>query len=88
MESKKYDSVAFRIEGSIHENKLTEQQVDQIYDDKLSKIPVAKDIEKKSTENLDANLQIDKVLKLACNILKNSEDVDDYEEKRNRIKTF
>ena len=64
------------------EQKLSEKQVDEMYDDSLSAIPVTKNIEKKDSSNQDTKKQIDKVLKLACNVLKNSEDVDDFEAKR------
>jgi predicted MPP superfamily phosphohydrolase len=82
LESKRDNTVTFQIDEKKVENKLSEKQVDEIYDDSLSLIPVAKNIEKKDYDNQDTRKQIDKVLKLACNVLKNSEDVDDFEAKR------
>lgn len=82
LESKKDNSVTFQIDEKKAENKLSEKQVDEMYDDSLSAIPVTKNIEKKDYDNQDTRKQIDKVLKLACNVLKNSEDVDNFEAKR------
>lgn len=82
LESKKDNTVTFQIDKKKAENKLTEKQVDEMYDDSLSAIPVSKNIEKKDHTDQDTRRQIDKVLKLACNVLKNSEDVDDFEVKK------
>ncbi|MFN8283448.1 MAG: metallophosphoesterase [Chitinophagales bacterium] len=82
LESKRNNTVTFQIDEKKAEQKLSEKQVDDMYDDSLSAIPVAKNIEKKDSTNQDTKKQIDKVLKLACNVLKNSEDVDDFEAKR------
>lgn len=81
LESKKDNTVTFQIDEKKAENKLSEKQIDEMYDDSLSAIPVSKTIEKKDITNQNTRRQIDKVLKLACNVLKNSEDVDDYESK-------
>lgn len=81
LEAKRNNTVTFQIDEKKAEQKLSEKQVDEIYDDSLSAIPVAKSIEKKDSSNQDTKKNIDKVLKLACNILKNSEDVDDFEAK-------
>lgn len=51
------------------------------------KIPVSKTIEKKETNIQKDNIQIDKILKLACNVLKNSEDVDSFDSKKKAYKT-
>ena len=83
LESKKDNTVTFQIDEKKVENKLSEKQIDEMYDDSLSVIPVSKTIEKKDITIQNKRRRIDKVLKLACNVLKNSEDVDDYESKRN-----
>jgi len=82
LESKKDNTVTFQIDEKKAENKLSEKQIDEMYDDSLSAIPVSKTIEKKDITNQNTRRQIDKVLKLACNVLKNSEDVDDFESKK------
>lgn len=82
LESKKDKTVTFQIDEKKAENKLSEKQIDEMYDDSLSAIPVSKNIEKKDYSNQDTRRQIDKVLKLSCNVLKNSEDVDDFEVKK------
>ena len=82
LESRKNETVTFQIDESKAESKLTETQIDEMYDDSLSAIPVKKTIEKKDYSNQATQRQIDKVLKLACSVLKNSEDVDDFEEKK------
>lgn len=82
LESKRDNTVTFQIDEKKAENKLSEKQVDEMYDDSLSAIPVTTNIEKKDNSSQDTKKQIDKVLKLACNVLKNSEDVDDFDAKR------
>jgi predicted MPP superfamily phosphohydrolase len=82
LESKRDNTVTFQIDEKKAESKLSEKQVDEMYDDSLSAIPVSKKIEKKDSASQDTRRQIDKVLKLACNVLKNSEDVDDFEAKK------
>jgi hypothetical protein len=81
-ESRKEKTVTFQIDEKKAESKLLEKQVDEMYDDSLSAIPVSKTIEKKDYNTQNTRRQIDKVLKLACNVLKNSEDVDDFEAKK------
>lgn len=83
LESKKDKTVTFQIDEKKAESKLSEKQIDEMYDDSLEAIPVNRNIEKKEYSNQDSRRQIDKVLKLACNVLKNSEDVDDFEAKKN-----
>jgi hypothetical protein len=55
--------------------------MEAIYDEQLSAIPVQKNVPKKSGQDIATKRNIDKVLKLASNVLKNSEDVDDFEAK-------
>jgi len=80
-EAKRDNSLTFQIDEKKAESKLSEKQLDQMYDDSLSAIPVQKTIPKKDSTDLDTKKQIDRVLKLACNVLKNSEDVDDFNAK-------
>ncbi len=82
LESKKDNTVTFQIDDKKAQTKLSEKQIDEMYDDSLSAIPVTKSIEKKDIANQETKQQIDKVLKLACNVLKNSEDVDDFDAKK------
>lgn len=82
LESTKGSTVTFQIDEKKAESKLSEKQIDEMYDDSLSAIPVSKTIEKKDITNQHTRQQIDKVLKLACNVLKNSEDVDNFEAKK------
>ena len=81
-ESKKDNTVTFKIDENISDKKPTDSQIDLMYDDSLSAIPVNTSIQKKSKENTSNGVQIDKILKLACSVLKNSEDVDDFDAKK------
>lgn len=82
LESKRENTISFQLDEKKSESKLSEKQIDKMYDDSLSAIPVSKTIEKKDSFGQNTRKQIDKVLKLACNVLKNSEDVDDFESKK------
>lgn len=82
LEARKDKTITFQIDEKKAENKLTDEQLDKVYDDSLSSIPVQKSIPKKDSNDLDTKKHIDKVLKLACNVLKNSEDVDDFDAKK------
>lgn len=81
-ESKKDNTVTFKIDENISDKKPTDSQIDLMYDDSLSAIPVNTSIQKKSKENTSNGVQLDKILKLACSVLKNSEDVDDFDAKK------
>ncbi|MDN3606722.1 metallophosphoesterase [Kaistella yonginensis] len=87
LESKKETSITFQIDEKKSNQKLTEKQLEDVFDNTLSKIPVSKTIEKKETNIQKDNIQIDKILKLACNVLKNSEDVDSFDSKKKAYKT-
>lgn len=76
------ETLAYQIADETMENKPSETQMEAIYDEQLSSIPVQKIIPKKSGQDLSTKKSIDKVLKLASNVLKNSEDVDDFEAKK------
>jgi len=78
----KHKTLAYQIADERMENKPTETQMEAIYDEQLSSIPVQKTVPKKSGQELSTKKNIDKVLKLASNVLKNSEDVDDFEAKK------
>ncbi len=83
LESKKNeDTITFQIDEKKAKTKLTSEQENDIYDESLSNIPVKQKIVKKGTNNLDSQKNIDKVLKLAAIVLKNSEDVDSFELKK------
>jgi len=81
-ESKKDNTVTFKIDETISDKKLSESQVDLMYDDSLSAIPVNTSIQKKSSEITSGGVQLDRILQLACSVLKNSEDVDDFDAKK------
>ena len=78
----KSNTFAAQISDETLENRPTEVQMEEIYDQQLSVIPVQKNIQKKSGNDYSTKKNIDKVLKLAANVLKNSEDVDDFEAKK------
>lgn len=83
LESKKNeDTITFQIDENKVKKKLTSEQENDIYDESLSNIPIKQKIEKKDNSNLDSHKNIDKVLKLAATVLKNSEDVDSFELKK------
>ena len=87
LESKKETSVTFQIDEEKSNQKLTEKQLEDVFDDTLSRIPVSRTIEKKEINIEKENIEIDKILKLACNVLKNSEDVDSFETKKKAYNT-
>lgn len=78
----KSQTLAFQMPNDKLENKPSETQIEEVYDLQLSAIPVQKNILKKSGNNFSTKKNIDKVLMLASNVLKNSEDVDDFEAKK------
>jgi hypothetical protein len=83
LESKqKEGTITFQIDDKISENKLSEKQIDEMYDESLSSIPVQISVPKKDYKEFDTRKNIDLVLKLASTVLKNSEDVDDFEAKK------
>lgn len=82
LESKRNNTITFSIDEDKAKDKMSEGDLDKIYDDSLSAIPVQSDIPKKDVRNIDSEKSLDKILKLASVVLKNSEDIDDYEEKK------
>jgi len=77
--SKKSETFAFQLPEDKMETKPSEKQMEEVYDNQLSAIPVQRIIPKKTGKNFFTKINIDKVLKLASNVLKNSEDVDDFD---------
>jgi len=61
--------------------------MDDVYDNTLTNIPVQSNIENKN-QKLETSNNIDTVLKLSSIILKNSEDVDDFELKKEVYSTI
>ena len=80
--TKNEDTITFNIDESKASKKLTTQQENDIYDSALSNMPNKQSIPKKENSNLDSKKQLDQALKLAATVLKNSEDVDNFEAKR------
>lgn len=78
----KEGTVTFQLDDKLSKNKLSEKQIDEMYDQSLSNIPVQKSIPKKDFKEFNTKKNIDLVLKLAATVLKNSEDVDDFEAKK------
>jgi predicted MPP superfamily phosphohydrolase len=77
----KSQTLAFQMPGDKLKIKPSETQLEEVYDHRLSAIPVQKNIPKKSGNQFSTKKNVDKVLKLASNVLKNSEDVDDFDTK-------
>lgn len=77
----KSETLAFKMQNDQIDIKPTERQMEEVYDQQLSAIPVQKNVPKKTGNNFSTKKNIDKVLKLASNVLKNSEDVDDFHAK-------
>jgi hypothetical protein len=77
----KSQTLAFQMPNDKLENKPSVSQLEEVYDNQLSAIPVKKDIPKKSGNNYSTKQNTAQVLKLACSVLKNSEDVDDFDAK-------
>lgn len=79
--------LSFQIDKTKIENKISEKQMDDVYDNTLTNIPVQSNIENKN-HKLETSNNIDTVLKLSSIILKNSEDVDDFELKKEVYSTI
>lgn len=82
LQRKDNKALAFRIDDNKIENKPSDSELEEIYDSSLSFIPVQRNIESKTATSLDTKKLSDKILKLASNVLKNSEDVDSFEAKQ------
>ncbi len=88
LESKKEKSITFHLTEKSIKTKFNEKKLDQIFDRTLSKTPIEKDIPKKendnlisSNNNLETKRNIDRILILASAVLKNCEDIDDFDSK-------
>ncbi len=82
------NTFALQIDEEKMKIKPTQKDLDKMYDEQLSQIPIQKNISKKESENLSTQKNIDRVLKLAASVLKNSEDVDDFSEKVSAYKNI
>jgi len=78
------DSISKYIDLSKAPEKPTEERLDSARDESLSKMPIKKDVKKKDFSKKDA-IYIDRVLKLAAIVLKNSEEIDDFSK---RLKAY
>lgn len=84
----KSQTLAYHIQDEQVENKPSETQMEEVYDLQLAVIPVQKNIPKKAGNDFSTKKNIDRVLKLASNVLKNSEDVDDFDAKTQAYKNI
>lgn len=82
LEAKKNNTIAFHLDEKKTQHKLSDEQVEHVYDESLTSIPTQKHIAKKEIADLDTSKHPEKILKLASSVLKNSEDIDDFEVKK------
>jgi hypothetical protein len=75
-------SLSSRIDLSNVKQKPTEEELDSAYDSQIASLPVKTNIQSKQAEQ-NQNITLDKILKLASVVLKNSEEIDDFEKKKN-----
>ena len=87
LESGKNKTLASKMDEKKVKVKLSDGEIEQMYDDTLSSIPTNTTIEKKGRSHSRVYI-LDKTLKLACIVLKHSEDIDDIEIKRKAYKNF
>jgi predicted MPP superfamily phosphohydrolase len=78
----KKDTISFQVDNNKIKNKISEKQLEEMYDDKLSNTPIQSVVPNKNIQNITTRKNVDTVLKLASVVLKNSEDVDDFELKK------
>lgn len=88
LEKSKSNTISFQVDGDKYKHKLSEKQIEQMYDNQLSNTPVTKNIPNKNIEVFNTKKDFDRVLKLASSVLKNSEDVDDFDEKTSAYKNI
>lgn len=84
LEPKSSNLLAFKIDEK-KVKKIDEKQLEGILDNKLASSPTIKEVEEKNV-TLDSKKNLDLVLKLSSVVLKNSEDIDDYNLKYNFYK--
>lgn len=82
LDARNDEALSAQIQEPSLDSKMTEEELDQAYDQSLSSIPVQKSIAKKDIEPADNRKHLDRILKLASSVLKNSEDVDDFDVKK------
>lgn len=82
LESKKERSVTFQIDEKAAKKKITEDKIDEIFDNTLDRTPIQKDIANQDVKELDTKKNLDTILKLSGVVLKNSEDIDDFNLKK------
>ncbi|MBK0378930.1 metallophosphoesterase [Mucilaginibacter segetis] len=71
-------TIAYHANEDIVYQKPKSEELDDYYDHQLSNSPVNTTIEKKGAHARSTKKNVDMVLKLAANVLKNSEDVDSF----------
>jgi hypothetical protein len=65
--------------------KPTEQDLDKIYDEQIKNIPIKRDIEKRNKGSIKP---IDKTLKLASQIFRNTEEINDISKRQKALKNI
>lgn len=75
------NTISYNVNTERIPTKLSEEQINALYDVQLSSATTQTQIKKKGAEKLESTKNVDLVLKLAASVLKNSEDVDSFEEK-------
>ena len=64
-------------------NKPSEEDLDRLYDDRISQLPAAEnDIPKKDDKLINKKKPLDIILKLSAIVLKNSEEIDDFQKRK------
>lgn len=84
----KSNTIAFQLKSNNYQNKPSEKQIESMYDETLSNVPVQNSIPDKTANKYSTKKNFDRVLKLASSVLKNSEDVDNFELKTNSYKNI
>src|SRR5690606_41504559 len=77
LESKNSNLLAYKIDEK-KVKKIDEKQLEGILDNKLANSPTIKEVEEKNV-TLDSKKNLDLVLKLSSVVLKNRDDIDDYD---------
>jgi hypothetical protein len=80
------NTISYNIDNNKIALKPSEEQINDYYDAQLSTVPTQTQIQKKGAEKLESVKNVDLVLSLAASVLKNSEDVDSFEEKTKAYK--
>lgn len=84
----KSNTIAFQLNSNSYQSKPSEKEIENMYDQTLSNVPVQNSIPDKSINQYSTKKDFDKVLKLASSVLKNSEDVDDFKIKTDAYKNI